>query len=208
VKSAQSFRLYHPREVAEALGLAPSTLRIYAARFQDLLSPDARPARPDDGRRARHRRYTSDDVVVLQRAKALLDAGLTYDAVSRQIKGDGDPIAIQWQTTVSSSVRRRRSAADAAAHAAVPSIDSEDILTRANAAVAAAIGPVLQSIEERLATLDERLTVQQEAILDLASRIDVLRSRLDESDDSTPTRPGGPSVERRRSWLTHILGND
>lgn len=68
-----------PAEVATRIGLAPSTLRLYSVRFAALLSPGAANPPPSADGRPGHRTYTRADVAVLQRAKALLDDGLTYD---------------------------------------------------------------------------------------------------------------------------------
>ena len=79
---------YSPAQVAERLGIPPSTLRTYAAEFAGLLSTDARGQRSVTGRAFRHRRYTLADVMVLERAKELLGAGLSYRVALAQLSGE------------------------------------------------------------------------------------------------------------------------
>jgi DNA-binding transcriptional MerR regulator len=79
--------LYLPREAAARLGLPPSTLRTYAAAFGDLLSPGARAGTGRSGRGFAHRRYTRRDLDLLERARTLLDAGLSYQVARAQLAG-------------------------------------------------------------------------------------------------------------------------
>ena len=81
-------RVYLPREVAEVLGVPPSTLRTYAANFGPLLSDRARPD-DADAKGHRHRRYDDADLQVLREAKELLDAGMSYQSVLARLGGDG-----------------------------------------------------------------------------------------------------------------------
>src|SRR5262245_56797758 len=78
-----------PAEVAEMLGIPPSTLRTYATEFGSLLSAGAQGDLPGVGRAFRHRRYSHNDLAVLTRAKTLLDAGLSYLVALAQLAGDG-----------------------------------------------------------------------------------------------------------------------
>lgn len=83
-------RSYRPREVAELLGVPPSTLRTYAATFGQLLSEEARPD-GGHGKGFRHRRYGEADLRVLREAKNLLDAGMSYQAALSRLGGSDFP---------------------------------------------------------------------------------------------------------------------
>lgn len=73
-------RMLRPGEAAEAIGIKPSTLRVYVQRFADLLGDDATAA---DG----HRFYSERDVETLRRAKELIARGLTYERAYRELRG-------------------------------------------------------------------------------------------------------------------------
>ncbi|MCA9871225.1 MAG: MerR family transcriptional regulator [Anaerolineae bacterium] len=81
--SAGQSNLYRPAEVAQLLGISAATLRRWSNRFADFLVLN-------DGTSegGSHRRYTSDDVAVLQRVQELLDQGLTYEQVAEQLTQD------------------------------------------------------------------------------------------------------------------------
>lgn len=76
-----------PAEVSELLGVSTSTLRTYAAKFDPLLSSGAHGGARGRGAGYNHRRYGTEDLEILRRAKELLDAGLSYDATLRQLGG-------------------------------------------------------------------------------------------------------------------------
>lgn len=71
--------MYSTKEVADALGVSGQTIRAYTTEFGDYLSDDATP--PSGGRR----RFTDEDLRVLEAAKSLLDRGLTYDATRERL---------------------------------------------------------------------------------------------------------------------------
>ncbi len=81
--SAGQSNLYRPAEVAQLLGISAATLRRWSNRFADFLVLN------DGGSEGgSHRRYTSEDVAVLQRVQELLDQGLTYEQVTDQLTQD------------------------------------------------------------------------------------------------------------------------
>lgn len=81
--SAGQSNLYRPAEVAQLLGISAATLRRWSNRFADFLVLN------DGGSEGgSHRRYTSEDVAVLQRVQELLDQGLTYEQVADQLTQD------------------------------------------------------------------------------------------------------------------------
>jgi len=59
-------------DVARQLGVTPATIRNYAQKFANHLSPEAAPAP------GHVRRFGDDDVALLSQAKTLLRNGLTY----------------------------------------------------------------------------------------------------------------------------------
>lgn len=81
--------LLKPAEAAQRLGMPPSTLRVYSTRFADLLSESASnpPAFPNG--KPGHRLYTQRDLVVLGKAKELVDQGLTYEQSLEEMKAAG-----------------------------------------------------------------------------------------------------------------------
>lgn len=80
--------MYRPQDVAERLGIAPSTLRLWSQHFANQLSNAARKAPSDGGGAPAQRRYTDDDLKVLSKAKTLLAQGQTYDDVKRKLAGE------------------------------------------------------------------------------------------------------------------------
>lgn len=75
-----------PAEVGKRLGMPPSTLRIYSAKFAEVLSESAaRPPVTPEGK-VGYRLYTERDLVVLRKAKELLAQGLTYDQVLAELR--------------------------------------------------------------------------------------------------------------------------
>jgi DNA-binding transcriptional MerR regulator len=81
--------LRQPGDVARELDISTSTLRRWAKEFHPYLSKMA--AKSDDAGAgpSAHRRYTRGDVRLLTRVKTLLDQGLTYDQVIRQLESQG-----------------------------------------------------------------------------------------------------------------------
>lgn len=71
-----------PSEVAERLGVSPSTLRRWSQQFEPFLS-EAASASDDDS--SKHRRYLEDDLDTLITIKDLLAEGCSYDQVRGQL---------------------------------------------------------------------------------------------------------------------------
>jgi DNA-binding transcriptional MerR regulator len=65
-----------PKQVSETLDIAPSTLRRWAKRFSDHLSPHEK---------GKHRSYTPSDLTTFQNIKTLLDQNLTYDEIENKL---------------------------------------------------------------------------------------------------------------------------
>jgi DNA-binding transcriptional MerR regulator len=75
--------LYRPGEAGRAVGVKPSTLRVYVQRFSDLLSDDATAAE-----RPGYRLFTERDVTLLKQARTLLGRGLTYERAAAELRGE------------------------------------------------------------------------------------------------------------------------
>src|SRR5947207_3115073 len=96
--------LLRPGEAASAIGVKPSTLRVYVQRFHELLSDEVASAE-----RPGYRFYTARDVELLRRAKDLLARGFTYDRAIAELR---PPAA---EPTERPAGRRRGRRADAEA---------------------------------------------------------------------------------------------
>jgi DNA-binding transcriptional MerR regulator len=79
---ADQGRFFRPGEAAEAIGIKPSTLRVYVQRFGELLGDDANTGERDGGRL-----YTERDVETLRRARDLIARGLTYERALAELAG-------------------------------------------------------------------------------------------------------------------------
>src|SRR4051794_9600832 len=75
--AAEKAALLRPRSVALQLGIAPTTLRLWSNQYAAFLSASARKESGEES--SAHRRYTTSDVQLLARAKALLESGLTHE---------------------------------------------------------------------------------------------------------------------------------
>src|SRR5689334_17439287 len=76
--------MMRPGEAGRAVGVKPSTLRVYAQRFADLLSDDAGGAGHNG-----YRVFSDQDVALLRQARELLERGLTYEMAFSQLRGAG-----------------------------------------------------------------------------------------------------------------------
>ena len=72
--------LYSPKDTAQRLDIATSTLRSWSARFAGHLSDHANPV--PGPKRVGRRLYSSADLETLARVKTLLDSGLTFDSAA------------------------------------------------------------------------------------------------------------------------------
>jgi len=95
--------LLKPAAAAERLGLRPSTLRVYSARFAELLSESAGNPKPFPEGKAGHRLYTSRDLTVLGKAKELLEQGLTYDQALEEMRAAGLGLRARPRPSVASA---------------------------------------------------------------------------------------------------------
>jgi DNA-binding transcriptional MerR regulator len=179
--------LARPREVALALGIDGSTLRLWSKEFAELLSPAATRSPTADGAPAQ-RRYTEADLEVLRRIRTLLDQGLRYDEVRRRLRGD---------STASDAPEAPAAGSD------VP--DSVDV-------VVASLRSILEAQQEALTEKDE---IIQELVEDVRRLNQGMANRVAERDraeaDARRLRERLGRVERvlaeaRRPWWKRLLG--
>lgn len=76
--------VFRPGEAGAAIGIKPSTLRVYAQRFADLLSADA-----GGSGHSGYRVFTEADVALLRQAKQLLERGFTYQRAAAELRASG-----------------------------------------------------------------------------------------------------------------------
>jgi DNA-binding transcriptional MerR regulator len=72
--------LLKPTQLADLLGVSEPTIRRWCLRYPEFLSPQATPTHGS------RRRLTEDDVLVLRRVKALVDTGLSLDAIELRLR--------------------------------------------------------------------------------------------------------------------------
>ncbi|HEX2922529.1 MAG TPA: MerR family transcriptional regulator [Chloroflexota bacterium] len=95
--------MYRPQDVAEKLGIAPSTLRLWSQHFANQLSNAARKAPSAGGGAPAQRRYTDDDIRVLSQVKSLLSQGQTYDDVKLKLRGEAAKQEVAQATATTQS---------------------------------------------------------------------------------------------------------
>jgi len=85
--------LYSPKDTAQRLDIATSTLRSWSQRFAGHLSDHANPVPVPSGRVGR-RLYSGADLETLARVKTLLDSGLTFDSVATALLTSEAPVSL------------------------------------------------------------------------------------------------------------------
>lgn len=181
-----SGQLYSPGEVAELLDIPSSTLRVYAATFEGVLSASARRGAGPPTRPFRHRRYSLDDIAMLGRVKALLESGLTYRAILAQLTGSARPPGVRRHD-------RRRFPRPDPAPPARPGDDqrpwpnrSDGIAEVANPPDVDAVGEIIRSALDRLAAIEDALAAYQKSVERLDSRLDLLDAVLARIEAALP----------------------
>jgi len=207
--------VYRPGEAASRLGIPPSTLRLYSARFADLLSSAAGGGAQGDTAEGRHRRYTPEDLAVLAEIRRLLAAGLSSELVRLQLGGgqqarlsfpDGSPLPSAGRSIRRAPRASRGRGSGARLHAGEspgsgggehPGLDERLTETRRW------IAEELASVAERLDQIAARLEAAVTGIDMLARRLDHLDRRL---DDLERVLAGGPEeAAADASWLGRLL---
>lgn len=120
--------LLKPAQLAELLGVSEPTIKRWCLRLSEFLSEHANPAHGSQ------RRLTEQDVFVLRHVKALLDTGLSLEAIAVQLRKEAGETPTELSTVAASPLE---------------SNDPWAVLRDALAQIA--------SQNERIATLETRL---------------------------------------------------
>ncbi|MBI2953157.1 MAG: MerR family transcriptional regulator [Chloroflexi bacterium] len=178
-----SEELLKPAEVCKRLDLAPSTLRIYSAKFRELLSGAASGAGVGG-----HRLYSSRDVLVLSRAKELLGQGLTYDQTLAELK------------LAMAGVKARGKAEAKPAEApreATSGVLSPDVVVDMIETLKAAVG----NADKALQASRDLLELEGRRIERLEARMEALEAKVGELlENVSPEGGAGRRKEPRRGW--------
>lgn len=187
---AMSESTFRPKQVADQLGISPATLRLWSNKFQSLLSPAAQRSTTETGTSAQ-RRYSDQDVRFFHRAKQLLGEGKTYEETLAILTEEGvpDPDIVNEP---------------------LPEAPAEEVDSETSAvALRSEMQIALISLREALATKDEVIEAQQQAIsanerhvTDLQEENKRLRDQLTTLSDATK------SPQKRVSWWERLLGRD
>jgi DNA-binding transcriptional MerR regulator len=165
--------LQRPREVADDLGIAPSTLRLWSTEFAEFLSTAA--AKRDGA--LGQRRYADEDRRVLRRVGELLarEGASDYEQVRRRLLEEGFA-----QRALAPTPEPRASRADDGA--AIRAL--EEALVRAEQAIAARDGAIayrddtiaglertVERLRQTIARLEEARAGDRESRVRLAQRV-------------------------------------
>ena len=155
--------VYRPKEVAQRLGIAPSTLRLWSVQFAESLSG---PARKEGlgGVGSAQRRYSDEDLSRLLEIKALLGEGLTYGEARRRLArprrespvqpgagGIGKPAAVD----VDGEIRSALTVLEEALAAKEKTIAALEEALRAKERAVAALTEALAAKEKTIAALKD-----------------------------------------------------
>lgn len=210
-----------PREACERLGVASSTLRTYAQHFERLLSPYARGGvRSDHG--FSHRRYGPADLWILEKVKRLLDAGLSYEAVFRELAGEGELVALPARRRTGARAPAPRAKPDCAAtpspepppdrpatHPALPDLAGvvegavRDGLNRTLRELDSAAAAELAALGARVAAVEGQLVEQRHLANELIDEVHRLRRELEAVGQVQPSSE--EPLPERRTWIGRII---
>ncbi|MHB1131261.1 MAG: helix-turn-helix domain-containing protein [Chloroflexota bacterium] len=207
---------FRPAEAAAALGVPPSTLRLYSVRFGELLSSAAATPKERSGGRPGFRLYSDRDLDVLREGKVLLGRGLTYEESLLELKQ-------RWSRSQRQADLRARASASSAepetpygARGAIHSGDSpkpqigEPCDTSASDSLGYAVvipDPARTSVSEGqwvglastlLSSLGGAQAVAEEwrrIVEERNAELAILRERLEDLEE-----------RRRRSWWRRLFG--
>ncbi len=148
--------LLRPGEAAAAIGIKPSTLRVYVQRFGELLSTEVASAE-----RPGYRLYTARDVELLRRAKEMLARGFTYERTAAELR----PTAVAAPERPAARRRGRRTDDEAAENVGV--LQSAIAAWRGLAEERAA---EIATLRDEVRRLQELLVAQRRTVAPLGAR--------------------------------------
>ncbi len=179
--------VYRPLEVAQRLGISPSTLRLWSNHFAPLLSAQARKAPIGAAAPAAQRRYTDQDVDLLTRARDLLSQGLTYEETNRTLR--------KAESLPSAAACERPSKPEAGYP--LPDIDLSQSLREALEAK----DKTITALKESLAFMDVYLRTVLQEREDARSRERLLQQQMDRLQQ----QPHEPDLPLPRPWWKRLL---
>lgn len=158
---------YAPAEAARRAGVAPSTLRSYAAMtvYRQFFS---RGARPQPGQR---RQYSGDDVRLVAYIAAQSAAGLPHQTIAAQLPAG---VLADWQPPAEQT--NQAAQGEQAAHGPQASQ-----LALALAADLAAQRAEVKSLYERLVQSEARAAAAEQAAADLRNQLDQVTAQASRS---------------------------
>ena len=179
------------KEVAELLGISPSTLRSWTKRFAEFLSPEA--ANPPPRKR---RRYTEQDVALLMEVKGLRDQGFGYKHILWRLRS-----LREGKDEAASLVKpEEQSAPVVTAFAEVlRSVTAgQDILLNSQQATRDLLGTILQdnfNLKEENARLRDRMLQLERDLFEMRRESEARRTALEEriqrlEEEVARRRPG------------------
>lgn len=205
--------LLTPGEVAQFLGISPSTLRRWSTRFAEFLSSGAGHSSASSSSHT-HRRYTQEDVAVLRTIRDMLSQGFTYEHVRNSLalrsgtKGsDSAELATVPQETASSP------ALTLFTNAMHTIADGQQLLLNSQQASRELLNVVIQDnflLKEENARLRERMMRLEQELSEnrrrAEARIEMLERRLERLESAEKEPPVQPVKRTRRGWLARLLG--
>ncbi len=185
---------YRPAEAAAALGVPPSTLRLYSVRFGPLLSEAAAHPVERAGGRPGFRMYGEQDLALLREGKALLERGLTYDEALQELRRRWRPRLLRRQEAAAEPLAERggQPGTAAAAPAEAAPAPGPAPLGEREATWGALVAHLMASLNSAQALAEEWRRIVEERNGELAA----LRERLRDAEERA-----------RAPWWRRLLGS-
>ncbi len=182
--------VHRPREVAQKLGISPSTLRLWSNQFSHELSELARKEGSSGAGPTAQRRYTAEDLQTLAQVKELLAEGLTYEETRRKLRKQpaetGEKLPTEGDTEPSIS---QGPLADPQI-----TLDSMQQALEAKEKTVAALKESLAFVDVYLRTVHQEREDARSREQHLRQAIELLRAEMAE-----------PAEESRRAWWKRLL---
>jgi len=169
--------MFTPGRAATELEISPQTLRRWSQAFSSVLSPDAC---PEAGHK---RRYSSNDLAILARAKGLFDTGHSVKEVAAILP------------TVAGELAGQEAPAIPTAPEAQP---TDTALT-----VPTSVGERFLAVVSDQKTAIERLTAHDDA---QAAQLAVLAAQVATLTAQLAALQRAPAPERPPTWLERLMG--
>ena len=195
--------LYRPRDAAQQLGIAPSTLRLWSAHFANQLSNSAKKIAATGGLAAQ-RRYTDADLQLFSQIKQWLGQGLTYDEVKRRLH----PPPATSSVGRAAPARERRSALPMRGRPADVDEGESTALSEIQLSVEG-LKETLEAKDKTIAALRESLGFLDVYLHTIKEERDDVRKRLQQMEEQLEEqRAMARELERQllKPWWKRLLG--